>query len=183
MLTATGFNLDRVAYVNTVCCLPLTKPKEFDKHPTIRAPYPDEQWACRGNWSAQVGYLRPRYGLTVGATALNLLRPDLRVTKVAGMILHRAMNRLIDPWEGEWRGQIVPIVATYHPSWVLRGGGVRSDGGKLVMRHLRKLQRIMAVEDTYGERYEKCAQCGSEEIEKCDGDGLYWCERHGVKRP
>lgn len=183
MLVASGIDLEKVGYLNTVCCLPLTDPKEGGKVPVIRPPYPDEQWACRHNWIAQMRWLRPKYVLTVGATPLNLLRPDLRVTKVAGVVLSRAWRRLVDPWEGRWVGRIVPVVVTYHPAWVLRSGGLEGDGARLVMRHIRKLVRIMAVGDAYWERDERCARCGNEEVEKCDGDGLYWCHDHATGHP
>jgi uracil-DNA glycosylase family 4 len=177
---------DSVGYFNTVCCLPLARTDR--KRPEIRAPFPDEQYACRENYLAQAEWLDPDYVLLCGSTPLKLFRPDLNVTSFAGRMLYRVRSNFLDPWEGREveEGKPVILVSTFHPAWVLyemgreegRGKWWASEAGKKFLRPIQLLLRMMATRNPHVHWNETCHRCGTDEVARVDAFGVYECERH-----
>lgn len=98
LLVFAGFNLEDLFFCNVVSCRP----------PGGRSPRFDELEACRVNLRDQLAVANPRFVLVLGATALSVFRPDLRVTRDHG------------------RGFLVPAddgriyFPTFHPAAALR---------------------------------------------------------------
>lgn len=96
MLEAIRLPRDRVYICNVVKCRP----------PRNRQPTPEEIQACLPHLRGQVALVRPRVILLLGATAVSaVLGPEYRITRC----------------HGEWFSRKgVDIIATYHPSALLR---------------------------------------------------------------
>ncbi len=97
MLCAIQLSRNTNCYIaNIVKCRP----------PQNRTPFPEEAEACRSFLDAQIAALKPKAILCAGSTAVkNLLNTQSGITKLHGQIL-------------EYKG--IPVVATYHPSALLR---------------------------------------------------------------
>ncbi len=97
MLGAIGLSRSKNCYIsNIVKCRP----------PQNRTPFLDEAEACRSFLDAQIAILKPKAILAAGSTALkNLLKTSNGVVKLHGQIL--SLNG-------------IPLLATYHPSALLR---------------------------------------------------------------
>ena len=97
MLAAISLSRTKNCYIaNIVKCRP----------PMNRTPLPEEAEACRPFLDAQIAALKPRAILCAGSTAVkNLFHINDGVTKIHGQIL-------------DYRG--IPVVATWHPSALLR---------------------------------------------------------------
>lgn len=97
-----GLTRERVYITNTVRCRP----------PGNRDPQPDEVAACRAHLDRHVDIVDPRVIVTLGNFAARVL---LATTAGVGTLRGRSY-----PFAGGSR----TIVPTYHPSYVLRSGGV-----------------------------------------------------------
>ena len=96
MIEAMSFTRDDVYICNVVKCRP----------PSNRDPEPDEVEACEPFLQAQLAILRPRAIVALGRhAAQTLLRTKTPITRLRGT------------WQ-EYRG--VPLMPTYHPSYLLR---------------------------------------------------------------
>jgi uracil-DNA glycosylase len=99
MFEEMGITRDRCYIANLVKCRP----------PGNRDPQPPEIEACRPWLVAQLEAIRPRVTVTLGRLAAQvLLGTEERVSRLRGRVF---------PFGG---GVLVP---TFHPSYVLRGGG------------------------------------------------------------
>ncbi len=99
MLRAVGLSRQRGVYItNIVKCRP----------PGNRDPAPDEAGACAGYLERQIALINPRLILAVGKVAAhNLLGSEEPMGRLRGKVWH-------------WRGTDLPVVATYHPAYLLR---------------------------------------------------------------
>jgi DNA polymerase len=95
-----GFSREQVFIANIVKCRP----------PGNRKPEPDEMAACLPYLHEQIDILRPRVIVALGGTAVQGLVGEQKL----------GITRLRGQWM-EFRG--VPLMPTYHPSYLLRGGG------------------------------------------------------------
>ena len=101
MLAAIGLSRNSNCYIaNVIKCRP----------PANRDPQPDETAACAGFLERQIQALKPRFILCAGRVAgQTLLNTAESVSQLRG--------RFID---FEFGGRIIPFIATYHPSALLR---------------------------------------------------------------
>jgi DNA polymerase len=96
IITACGFQRSEVYIFNTLKCRP----------PNNRTPLAHECDNCRPYFEKQFELVRPKYLVTLGATAAkHLLETSTGITKLRGKLY-------------EYRG--VPLICTYHPSALLR---------------------------------------------------------------
>lgn len=75
-----------------------------------------KEWidSCRPFLDEQINLINPHIIITLGADASqNLVESDLPIGKLRGKVLYYTDNIIIIP--------------TYHPSYLLRGGGIKSD--------------------------------------------------------
>ena len=118
MLAAIDLPRDRVYICNVVKCRP----------PRNRQPTPEEREACLPHLRAQVGLVKPRMILLLGATAVSAaLGAEYRITRCHGQFFER-------------KG--CDIIATYHPSALLRDESKKRDAWndlKLVRARLLEL--------------------------------------------
>ena len=127
MLTAIQLPRERVYICNVVKCRP----------PKNRQPTPEEIQACIGHLRAQVALVKPRVILLLGATAVTaVLGPDYRITRCRGQWFER-------------KG--VLILATYHPSALLRDPAKKRDAWEDLKRVRQRLQELSLYEDLYKE--------------------------------
>jgi uracil-DNA glycosylase len=101
MLASIGFSRDRDVYIaNVLKCRP----------PGNRDPSPSEIEQCRPFLDRQIALLAPKMILVVGRIAsLALLRTEASMASLRGKV-HRV----------ESSGRAIPVVATYHPAYLLR---------------------------------------------------------------
>ena len=99
MLRAVGLSRQRGVYItNIVKCRP----------PGNRDPAPDEAGACAGYLERQIALINPKLILAVGKVAAHkLLGSEEPMSRLRGKVWH-------------WRGTELPVVATYHPAYLLR---------------------------------------------------------------
>lgn len=98
MLLAIGYRREEVYIANIVKCRP----------PGNRDPRPEEAAACAGYLAQQIALLQPAAILALGRVAAqNLLHSDARIGALRGRVHHH----------GE---AAIPLVATYHPAYLLR---------------------------------------------------------------
>lgn len=96
MLEAIQLPRDRVYICNIVKCRP----------PQNRTPMPEEMAACEPHLRAQWALVKPKVILLLGSTAVRgVLGENYRITRCRGQWFERAN---------------VPVMATYHPSALLR---------------------------------------------------------------
>ncbi|HPR79031.1 MAG TPA: uracil-DNA glycosylase, partial [Candidatus Limiplasma sp.] len=96
MLAAIQLPRERVYICNIVKCRP----------PQNRTPMPEEIEACRSHLLAQWALVKPRVVLLLGSTAVRgVLGESYRITRCRGQWYERGG---------------VPVLATYHPSALLR---------------------------------------------------------------
>lgn len=99
MLEEIGITRDRAYVGNVVKCRP----------PGNRDPLPDEIAACRPYLEAQIDNIQPKVIVTLGKFAAHaVLGTNEPMTKLRGRTF---------PWR---TGVVIP---TFHPAYVLRGGG------------------------------------------------------------
>jgi len=98
MLAAIGLQREQVYIANILKCRP----------PNNRDPKPEEVVCCEPYLRRQIGLIEPGIILAVGRiSAQNLLQTDTPIGKLRGRV-HR------------FRDTHIPLVATYHPAYLLR---------------------------------------------------------------
>lgn len=123
MLAAIHLPRERVYICNVVKCRP----------PRNRQPSPEEMQACIGHLRAQVALVKPRVILLLGATAVSaVLGPEHRITKCHGQWFER-------------KG--VSIIATYHPSALLRDPSKKRDAWEDLKRVRERLRELSLYSD------------------------------------
>lgn len=127
MLAAIGLTRERVFICNVVKCRP----------PRNRQPAPEEIQACIGHLRAQTALLRPKVILLLGATAVSaVLGPEYRITRCHGLWFER---------KGVW------IIATYHPSALLRDASKKRDAWEDLKKVKTKLVELSLYSDLFKE--------------------------------
>ncbi|MGI6086683.1 MAG: uracil-DNA glycosylase [Kiritimatiellia bacterium] len=119
IIEAMGFTRAEVFIGNILKCRP----------PNNRKPTPEEMQVCLPFLQAQIAALRPRVIVALGATAVEgLLQPgpDFRISHVRGK------------WH-EFSG--IPLMPTYHPSYLLRNPIAKKDVWIDMQEVLRRLGR------------------------------------------
>ncbi len=98
MLLACGLKREQVYIANILKCRP----------PNNRDPRPEEVISCEAYLMRQIALIQPKLILAVGRIAAqNLLQCDTPIGKLRGQV-HR------------FRDTGIPLVATYHPAYLLR---------------------------------------------------------------
>jgi len=98
MLLAVGLQREQVYIANILKCRP----------PNNRDPKADEVACCEAYLARQIALIRPRIILAVGRIAAqNLLKTDTPIGKLRGRVHHYSDTG-------------IPVVATYHPAYLLR---------------------------------------------------------------
>ena len=127
MLSAIQLPRERVYICNVVKCRP----------PRNRQPSPEEIQACIGHLRAQVALVKPRIILLLGATAVRaVLGPEYRITRCRGQWFER-------------KG--VSIIATYHPSALLRDPAKKRDAWDDLKKVRIRLMELSLYSDLYKE--------------------------------
>ena len=104
MIVAMGLTREQVFIANVVKC------RATETYAMIkdRPPTPEEMRACLPYLRAQIAALRPRVIVTLGNAAIE------------GLLGLKGITRL----RGQWQSfDGIPLMPTYHPSYLLRGGG------------------------------------------------------------
>ena len=103
-----GLSRQDVYIANVVKCRPTVDQKGVKDRP----PDPEETAACSPYLIRQIELIKPEVIVTLGNPSTRfLLNTQIGITKLRGI------------W-GEYRG--IPLMPTYHPSYVLRNGGEKS---------------------------------------------------------
>ncbi|OHD64193.1 MAG: uracil-DNA glycosylase [Spirochaetes bacterium RBG_13_51_14] len=103
-----GISRRQVYIANLVKCRPTVDMKMVRDRP----PDPEEVQTCTPYLLRQIGIIRPRAIVALGSPSMKyLLKTSSGITKLRGT------------W-GEFNG--IPVMPTYHPSYVLRNGGEKS---------------------------------------------------------
>jgi len=114
MIGAIGFAREDVYICNTVKCRP-TLPGP--RGPRNRAPEPAEMASCRPFLDEQIEIVRPDVVLALGAPAAkSFLGRDFAITKQRGRWYEGPLG--------------IPLMATFHPAYVLRQTGGELDAVK-----------------------------------------------------
>lgn len=119
MIAAMGLSRGEVFILNTVKCRP----------PDNRNPSSEEVAACAPYLAEQLSALSPRVIITLGAVALRALLSDPK----AGVIRHRGKALT-------W--QSTPVVATFHPSYLLRNPVAKGDAWTDLKRALSLIDKV-----------------------------------------
>lgn len=157
-LTDVRIDPTSVFVCNTVCCRPR------DARGKNRAPSLLEQLACRDNLAAQLQAAAPEFVLILGATALSVWWPKLKISEVHGYW-----------WEMTWPVTTYAM-ATFHPAAVLRGGH-KAD----VATDLEYM--ALSVVEGWG-RHGKTIPAAAQWCVKCQGEATTWvsmlpfCDTH-----
>jgi len=123
MLAAINLPRERVYICNVVKCRP----------PRNRQPSAEEIQACIGHLRAQTALIRPKVILLLGATAVSaVLGPEYRITRCHGQWYER---------KGTW------IIATYHPSALLRDETKKRAAWDDLKRLKQKLRELSIYDD------------------------------------
>lgn len=127
MLAAIHLPRERVYICNVVKCRP----------PRNRQPSQEEMQACIGHLRAQTALIKPRVIVLLGATAVSaVLGPEYRITRCRGQWFER-------------KG--VSILATYHPSALLRDPAKKRDAWEDLKRVRARLKELSLYPDLYKE--------------------------------
>ena len=127
MLAAINLPRERVYICNVVKCRP----------PRNRQPSPEEMQACIGYLRAQVALVKPCVIVLLGATAVSaVLGPDYRITRCHGQWVER-------------KGY--SIIATYHPSALLRDESKKRDAWQDLKKVRQRLCELGLYSDLLGE--------------------------------
>lgn len=112
-LNDAGLERSQVYITNTVKC----RAADWSSgKPQNRAPLDDEVLACRRWLEPQIGFLKPKVILCVGApSAKNIIKKQFQITKERGIYFPCEFART--------------AIATLHPSYVLRQMNISGDGG------------------------------------------------------
>jgi len=117
MIVAMGYQREQVFIANVVKCRP----------PNNRAPLPEEMEACLPYLRQQIGLIKPKVIVGLGATAIKCL-----LGKTSGI------TRLRGTWQ-EYEG--IRLMPTFHPSYLLRDPSKKKDVWQdlqLVLKELGK---------------------------------------------
>lgn len=127
MLAAIDLPRERVYICNVVKCRP----------PRNRQPSPEEMQACIGHLRAQVALVKPRVIVLLGATAVSaVLGPEYRITRC----------------HGQWfEKKGYSIIATYHPSALLRDESKKRDAWNDLKKVRQRLKELSLYPDLLGE--------------------------------
>ena len=127
MLSAIRLPRDRVYICNVVKCRP----------PHNRQPLPEGVQACLPYLRRQFLLVRPRVILLLGATAVSaVLGPEYRITRCHGQWVSR-------------KG--VDIIATYHPSALLRDAGKKRPAWEDLQKLRDRLKELELYQDLWKE--------------------------------
>jgi DNA polymerase len=131
MLASVGLYREKNCFIaNTVKCRP----------PNNRDPMPDETAACSWFLSRQIRLLKPKIILCVGRIAVQtMLRTRASMGSLRGSFV---------PYEAA-EDLTIPLIATYHPSAILRDDSYRRPAWedlKLLRRRLAELDSAYAAE-------------------------------------
>lgn len=121
LIARMGYRREDVFIANIVKCRP----------PENRKPLPEEMTACLPFLREQIGVLKPRVIVTLGATALEGLAPAL------GKVF---ITRLRGQWM-EYEG--IPLMPTLHPSYLLRNESAMWDVLRDMEAVLKRLGRTL----------------------------------------
>jgi uracil-DNA glycosylase family 4 len=129
MLLAIDLPREDVFICNTVKCRPTL---DTGQRLANRAPTPDEMLNCRPYLEEQIAIVRPRVILALGAPAAkSFMGEKFSITKQRGQ------------WY-DWAGG-VPVIATFHPAYILRQtGGAMNEVKKLVWADLKQVRDRLA---------------------------------------
>ena len=108
LITRMGFTRDGVFIANIVKC----RPTEDFAMRKDRPPTEEEMRTCIPYLEEQIALLAPKVIVCLGATA------------VLGLLGLKGISRLRGQWQ-TYRG--IPVMPTYHPSYLLRSGGDEKD--------------------------------------------------------
>lgn len=135
MLNAIDLAREDVYICNTVKCRP-TMPGP--RGPKNRAPEPQEMDNCRPFLDEQIDIIRPRAILALGAPAAkSFLGQDFQISKMRGSW-----------YEGP---QGIPLMATFHPAYILRQtGGELNAVKRLVWNDLKAVRDKLNEETASG---------------------------------
>lgn len=123
MLAAISLPRDRVYICNVVKCRP----------PHNRQPAPEEMAACLPHLRGQVALVKPKVIVLLGATAVSaVLGPEYRITRCHGQWFTR-------------KG--VEIIATYHPSALLRDESKKRAAWEDLKRVRKRLAELSLYPD------------------------------------
>lgn len=117
MIEAMGYRRDEVYIANIVKCRP----------PNNRTPRPEEMEACLPYLRRQIGLIRPRIIIALGATAVKGLLGDAS-----------GITRLRGNWQ-EYEG--IRLMPTFHPSYLLRDPSKKKEVWQDLRRVLEALGR------------------------------------------
>lgn len=118
IIEACTFKRGEVYILNVLKCRP----------PDNRKPFPEEADNCRHFWERQLQVLRPEYIVCLGATAAtNLLQSTLTIGR---------LRKRFHDYQG------MKVLATYHPSYLLRNPDAKRD----VWEDMKMLMRDMEIE-------------------------------------
>ena len=126
LITRMGYTRDEVFIANIVKCRP----------PNNRKPLPDEMATCFPYLKAQIAVLKPKVIVALGATAVEtLVSPLARISRTRGI------------WQtfGD-----IPLMPTYHPSYLLRNQSAMWDvwnDMQLVLKRLGRTPPPVAAKD------------------------------------
>jgi uracil-DNA glycosylase family 4 len=125
MLLAIGLPREDVFICNTVKCRPTL---DLGNRLANRPPTPDEMANCRGYLDQQIEIIRPRVILALGAPAAkSFMGERFAISKQRGQ------------WFDGPAG--TPIMATFHPAYILRmTGGAMTEVKKLVWNDLKAIR-------------------------------------------
>lgn len=127
MLEAINLPRERVYICNVVKCRP----------PRNRQPAQEEIKACLDHLRAQTALIRPKVILLLGATAVAaVLGSEYRITRCRGQWFER---------KGVW------ILATFHPSALLRDPAKKRDAWEDLKMVRQKLRELSLYSDLYEE--------------------------------
>ena len=109
MLTVIHIQREEVYITNTVKCRP----------PENRKPTPTEQAACRSYLERQIALVRPKLLVALGGVAAQaLLQTEQTISRLRGEIHAYHLARL---------PASLPLIATYHPAFLLRSPQYKKD--------------------------------------------------------
>jgi DNA polymerase len=130
MLLAIGLPREDVYICNTVKCRPTL---DVGHRLANRAPTPDEMRNCRPYLDEQIALLRPRVILALGSPAAkSFLGERFSITKQRGHWYEGPLG--------------IPLIATFHPAYVLRQtGGSIDEVKRLVWNDLKQVRDRLAV--------------------------------------
>ena len=132
MLASIDLPRESVFISNTVKCRPTL---DTGTRLANRAPTPEEMRNCRPYLDEQIGLIRPRVILALGAPAAkSFMGERFSITKGRGA------------WHDGPLG--IPVIATFHPAYILRQtGGAMTEVKRLVWNDLKAVRDRLATPD------------------------------------